>query len=393
MTMKKFDQGPKRFGGIAPLTCVLLVAILGMVAFAVDISWMVMTQSELQNAADAASHAGASKLADNFVLYSLPTQSATNKASLRAAAVTAAKSAAQTYAAYHSAGGVNLTLLASDIDVGFTNGSGTFTSYATNSSNYPNTVKATMRRDSSANTPLGLFFAPVLGISDANLVAPATAMLYTGTINSFKVGTANSGMMPLTYDINDWNNFIASGKDKAGVVNKDSSGNPILQIYGTVKDTGNFGLLSLNDSHVGASTISGWINEGVPPSDIQTLVNNKLIPLSAHNPKLWDWQGDTGFKATNAMDLNAHVGETYILPLFTPAVNTPVSYSAGVGQGANYFYNIVAFVGVKIMPASQTNRQVWIQPVAVSDPNFVLSNPVPAGTGTFSTAMSVRLTQ
>lgn len=394
MYLAKSARQSKRRGGIAPLTCVLLVAILGMVAFAVDISWMILTHSELQNAADSAAHAGASKLADNFVLHSLPTQSSNNKATLRAAAVTAAKAAAQSYAAYHAAGGINLTLPASDVDVGYTNAAGAFTSYSTNTNNFPNTVKVVMRRDTSANTPLSLFFAPVLGTSDINLTATASATLYTGTANSFKVGTANSGIMPVTYDVNDWNNFIASGKDKAGVANKDASGNPILQVYGTVKDKGNFGLLSLNDSHVGASTISSWIHDGVPPSDIQTLTNNKLIPLSAHNPALWDWQGDTGFKATNAMDLNSHVGETFMFPLFKPSVNTSSNYQAGVGQGANYFYNIVAFVGVKIMPTSQTNRQVWVQPVPISDPNLLLTNIVPAGTSsTFSTAVTVRLTQ
>src|SRR5260370_948517 len=43
-----------RQGGITPMACLLLPLILGMVAFAVDMSWLVLTRSELQNAAESA---------------------------------------------------------------------------------------------------------------------------------------------------------------------------------------------------------------------------------------------------------------------------------------------------------------------------------------------------
>lgn len=383
----------KRQGGIAPLTAIMMVVILAMVAFAVDISYLVLTASELQNVADSAALAGANKLGDNFVLYSLPTQSSTNKTSLRTAAIAAAVSSAKTYSTYNNAGGVSITLLDADIETGFTDATGKYTSSASDSSKYPNTVKVVARRDSSANTPLGLFFAPVLGVSKMNMTASATATLYTGTLNSLKVSTVSSGVLPVALDVNDWNNFLKTGQDRAGAVNTDTSGNPLLQIYGTIKDTGDFGLLSLNDSHAGASTVANWISNGVSPTEIQTLVNNKLLPLSSHDPNLWDWAGDTGFKASNAMDINAQVGKTYLLPLFTPYSNSP--YSAGVGNGSGYNFNIVQFVGVKIMPTNQTNKEVWIQPVVVNDPNQILTGITPADTtsSTFATSTLVKLTK
>src|SRR3989442_14474205 len=89
----------KRRGGITPLTCLLLPIILGMVAFAVGMSWIVLTRSELQNAADAAALAGADRLGDNYITYSLTTQTVANKASLISNAVRTAKSTAITYAA------------------------------------------------------------------------------------------------------------------------------------------------------------------------------------------------------------------------------------------------------------------------------------------------------
>ncbi len=153
---------------------------------------------------------------------------------------------------------------------------------------------------------------------------------------------------------------------------------------------GNFGLLSLDDSHVGASTITSWIQNGVPPSDVQSLVNNGLIPLSQHPANTWDWQGDTGFKAKNVMDMNGQVGQTFLLPLFQPKSSDPLNYQAGVGQGANYFYDIVQFVSVKIMPSPDNNRMVIIQPAASIQPSAVFApgSVVPMGTSSYTTTFA-----
>jgi hypothetical protein len=240
-----------------------------------------------------------------------------------------------------------------------------------------------MRRDSSANSPLGLFFAPVLGMDNLNVNASAGATLYGGVINSFKTGTMNSGMLPLTYDVNDWNAFLATGKDPDGSITKDANGNPSLVVYPSIKSTGNFGLLSLNDSHVGASTMANWIHNGVPSADIQALINNNLVPISAHSPTAWDWNGENGFKASNVMDVNQHAGKTFILPLFTPASTSP--YEAGAGNGSHYNYNIVQFVGVKIMQSNDINRTIIIQPAAITDPNMIFNNSTIAPVGTTTT--------
>ncbi len=58
-----------RRGAVAPLTAVLIVFILGMVAFAVDMGYIVQTKEELESAADSAAMAGAGKLMDYEVQY------------------------------------------------------------------------------------------------------------------------------------------------------------------------------------------------------------------------------------------------------------------------------------------------------------------------------------
>src|SRR5262249_3636438 len=143
---------------------------------------------------------------------------------------------------------------------------------------FPNTIKVTMRRDANANGVLKLFFAEIFGMSSINLTATASATIYGGTVNSVAVGRT----LPVTYDGNAWNTFLFTGKNPDGATSTDSSGYPQIQVYPTVKDPGNFGELSLDGSHTGASITAGWIDNGISSSDVSALKALHLIPLSAH---------------------------------------------------------------------------------------------------------------
>ncbi len=373
----------RRRGAIAPLAAILLVFLVGMVAFAVDTSWIALTRSELQNTADAAALAGAGQLMKGYVQYNLPKQSGTQKSSILTAAMASAKASAREFAAYNTAGSVGpLVLNDADIEFGFTDQVGNYT-VSTASGPYPNTVKVTMRRDSQANGPLKLFFAPVLGVDTINVLATASATCYSATYDTFALRKGDkAGMLPITYDVNFWNNFLSTGQDPDGNANVDASGNPVLQVYPSIKAPGNFGELSLDDSHTGAGTTAGWIAHGMSASDVQALTDNGLLPLSQHKADTWDWQGNSGFKASNVMEINANVGTTYYLPLFQPVTSNLSNYQAGVGQGANYYYDIVSFVSVTIMPSPKGSQQIWVQPGPTLDPSAVFGpgTVVPMGT-------------
>ena len=229
-----------------------------------------------------------------------------------------------------------------------------------------------------------------------DLAAPATATIYTGVVNSYKPPTDGQIMMlPMTLDVNDWKNFLKTGQALDGSVMKDANGNPQLQIYPSVKDEGNFGELSLNDSHVGASTTNSWITNGMGASDVNDLLNANLLPLTAHDATLWDWQGNPGFKSSNVQNVNDDVGTITWLPLFTPKSTAP-DYQAGVGQGSNYNYNIVAFVPVQVMQPDSFNRQIVVQPAPMADRFAVFDQAsiVPAGesSSAFATVLPPRLT-
>jgi Flp pilus assembly protein TadG len=378
-----------RRGAVVPLVALLLVFLVGMVAFGVDIGWIVLTESELQNAADAAALAGVKSLMDGYVEYNLPNRTSTQQATTLTNAKTNASNKAIQFAAYHTAGGVkNLVLNSSDIQFGFTDASG---NYSTTFSGFPNTIKVTMRRDSSANGTLNLFFGPVLGVSSRNVTCSAAATMYGGIFSSIQttlVGTAK--VLPLTYDQSAWNTFMSTGLDPDGNANT-YNGYPALQVYPSIKSPGNFGLLSLDGSHAGESYSSGWVTNGVSQSDINGLLSNNLLPLSSR-ANSWNWVGNTGMKNSLVSTIESYAGTAFLMPLFTPYNNgTPnaSNYSAGTGQGSNYYFNPVEWVGVVVVPAQ--NGGVWVQPGAFLDPNIIFSGggPVPVGTGSTSTTYNI----
>lgn len=375
---------PKRRGAIAPLTALLLVFLLAMVAFAVDLAWIVQTGTELQNAADAAALAGSQELMDPYVQYHLPGRTPGEKEAILSDAMTAATARAKEYAAHNTAGGVkNLTLLDADIEFGFTDDKNGYTKQSVHKG-YPNTIKLTLRRDATANGALGLFFGPILGRPTTDVLAQASSAIYGGSIQSFSAANGNVRMLPMTYDVAHWNAFLNTGLDPDGGLRTAADGSPILKVYESNKYKGNFGQLALDDDHAGSSEIRDWIDNGLNQADIDVLKSRNLLPLSAHDPNKWDWLGNPGFRASTVMAVNDYVGGVYILPLFKAKDSSPTNYQAGVGQGSKYDYNIVQFVAVRIMPTKQTNREIVVQPVAHADPNalFEPSSILPAGTTT-----------
>src|SRR4051812_45141705 len=197
----------RRRGIIAPLTALLLIPLIAMVAFAIDLGWIVVVQSDLQNAADSAALAGAAPLMDGYVQYatvkaaqsgSATTAQLASLSTITSNAKVSARAAAKQYAALNTAG-APLTLLDSDIEFGYTDSSG---SYSSSSSNFPNTVKVLLRRDSTNNTPVSLFFGKVIGKSSTSLTASAASTIYSAQLDSFKnVSGFKVYLLPMAYDV------------------------------------------------------------------------------------------------------------------------------------------------------------------------------------------------
>jgi Flp pilus assembly protein TadG len=386
-----------RRGAIAPLAAILWIVLIAMAAFAVDTSWIVLAQSELQNASDAAALAGVNQFQTYYPQYINPGSNSTS--TIIANAVAAARTAAENNAAANKAGGVSpLSLPDGDVIIGTTDASGNFTVYSAASPQFPNTVKVTLRRVSGTNGSLSLFFGPAVGVRSVDLTATATAVAYGGDADSFSTFDDGFGMLPMTYDKAFFDYFLSSGRDANGNINRNTNGNGVLDLYSNGSYAGNFGLLSLNDNNSNASQNRDWVDHGPSASDLSTLKNNNLIPLSNHPSNTWNWNGTPGFESTTVQEINDNfIGKTFIIPLyqayssdFNPSTGTGngTNYQGGTGSGSNYNYNIVAFAAVKIVdPTSYggaTNRDVIVQPVGLTsdDVIFKAGSVKPLGTST-----------
>ena len=406
------QHAASRRGAVVPLIALMMVPLTGMVAFAIDVAWIVQSRSDLQSAADAAALAGAEQLMNGYVQYSLPGQ--TQKSTIVTTAETSAKTYAKNFAGYNTAGGVSsLTLKDADIEFGFTDASNNYTPAPTYTG-FPNTVKVTMRLDSSANGSLRLFFAPIFGLTSSNVQVSAAATIYTANIVNFTPGSG-VGILPMTLDINAWDSYLQTGLSSDGTTHAAANGAPQMQVYPSPNlAPGNFGMLSLNDSSNSSSDISNWISNGMSSTDLANLHNEGLLPIQSPNPGLWDWKGAPGFKSS---DLNTlPVNQTFLLPVFEPVVGTPGSmYEAapgttyqstdkdpgdadvgGGGVGQNAYYNLVEFVGVQITTLDKST-DAYVEPAAVLVPSalYDVSTVVPAGTTStlITTFTTPKLTQ
>ncbi len=153
MTAMSLKSKKQRRGAIAVLAALLLVFMVGMVAFAVDLGYLALAKTQLQTAADSAALAGAAA---------------------SSLSVSGMQQVAQTCAGYNQVAGRNVQLNANDFQVGTWNSS-TCTFTAATGGATGTAVKVTVRTDSGDGGATPLFFGKVFGISSVNQQASAIA--------------------------------------------------------------------------------------------------------------------------------------------------------------------------------------------------------------------------
>jgi Flp pilus assembly protein TadG len=375
-----------RSGAFAPLTVILLVPLVGMLAFSIDIGYIVTTQAELQNAADAAALAGAQQLQALYNQYYLPQQSQQQSifttATTNTGLPTSPMYMAERFAYYNQAANVYLQVPDSDVILSYksTGASSLPPSYPVI---FPNTVTVTTRRDNVANTPLGLFFGQIFGVSQVTLTATASATIYTGDVNTLKViPGVNAHILPVALDINIWKKFFQTGLSPDGTIHAGPNGAPQLHVYPYPGNApGSFGLLDVGPPAQNVPAFRNWIDYGTTPNDVQYLLTNNMLPVSPTNPQ-W-WKCGPGLKSTLVTNFQDAMGAPNLIPLFIP-VNDGSNgqpYLAAQAQGSSASYNVCGFAGIVVTQAdaSGNNMDISVQPAAIVDPTAVLTNLQPAG--------------
>ncbi len=355
-----------RRGSILVLSTFLLIVAFALAAFAIDLGFITASRAELQKTADAAALAALIELGEGYGVGSSLTPAQVDAAARQAVVDVAAvnRAAGRTSVYADGARDVRLGQYVWNPDSG---------SWEKVWGQAPYTlVEVTLHRDQAGSTngdsPLSLYFAPVIGSRQANLVTQSTTALIPGAGVRVAPGSGRAAdVLPIALDLESWESLMAgNGPDQyrfdhdTGAVSSGTDGIREINIYPTGNQNlppGNRGTVDFGSSNNSTADLSRQIRYGLNEDDLSHF-GGKLSfedgPLIIN--------GDTGISAGIKDDLEAIKGKPRLMPLFTNVS----------GPGNNAMYTIVKFVGVRIMYVKLTgkpsSKAVIVQPAPfVSD--------------------------
>ncbi len=342
---------------------------MAMVAFAVDMGYICHVGTELQRTADAAALAAAETLLDEDELRGISNQSDDR---------IQAQTAINQLGAVNTAGRASISVLADDITFGYVSN----VSQPDNilASSFQNAVKVVVRRDSAANSPISLFFAPVIGKSQQSVRAEATAIMEAAIRGFSSPSHQQCKLLPYTLKVSDWNALFTSGQDNysynasTGQVTAGSDGIKEVKLFPLSGSTGNgkgsgggvtpgnFGTVDLGNPNNSTADLARQVLSGPNAQDFSYFPGNKIVLGSNGTLTL---QGDTGISAGVKDELESIKGKARIIPLYTSVS----------GNGNNAQFTITKFVGCRILnvqlTGSMSSKHVLIQPAFCVDYNGI----------------------
>jgi len=364
-----------RPGNILILVLLFLVVLVGVVAFAVDLGYLLVAKTELQVSADAAALAGTWELID---------QSMAGKES--SDCITAARATAQNFAGLNSVCTNSPALDANDA-----NGEdgeiviGTISSFndpnATMTYDDPsayNAVKVKVRRTSGQNGIVPFFFARVFGFDGAPAEATATAGFFKQAVGFRVPADGNLGILPFALDIDTWNKWENgeltddnwSWDAKTGAVVSGSDGIPEMNLY--PQDTGssaNRSTVNIGGSNNSTSRVARQILDGITADDLDYHGGS----LEFGDDGTMVLEADPGISAGFKDELATIIGQPRVIPIFSELT----------GNGGKAEYTIVKYVGVRVVEVDLTggDKRLMIQPAVVVMKGLIPSNGE-SGSGT-----------
>jgi Flp pilus assembly protein TadG len=368
------------------MAAILAVVLVGMVAFSVDIGYVLSAKEELQRSADAAALAACWDYGEKL-----------GQGNTSANAALMARSTAVQYALLNSVTNSPMTVdpntsndPSGDVVFGYiADFSDSASALQTDNPALYNATRVTMHKTSSANGEVPYFFARVFGMTGQVLSATATA----GIIRDIKgfqapLGGGNLNILPFALDQATWNNLVNnSGNDQwqwnssTSTSSAGSDGLVEVNLYpqGT-GSPGNRGTVDIGGSNNSTADIARQILEGVSPDDLAHHGGSLEFDASGKLPL----NGDTGISAGVKDELASIIGQPRIIPIFETV--------SGNGNNANY--SIVKWQGIRIMAVkltgSMSQKHVTIQVCPVLTKGVIPSTTSGTSSYVFSPVVLVR---
>lgn len=346
-----------RSGAVAVFTLFILVAMMVIVALAIDVGYLVFVDTELQRTADAAAIAATWRLVEQEGL-GVP---------LSPDDAEAVRTTASRFASLNGVANSTVSLAAADVTIGnlaYPFSAGSVMTFA--DPGHFNAVKVRVRKTSSAdgNGTVPLFFARILGVNGCDMQREATAA-FLGNSSGFRTPSdgRNLDILPFALDKTTWDDLLAGGGSDdyrwdpdAKCIRNGPDGVREVNLYpqGT-GSPGNRGTVDIGASNNSTADICRQIRCGISPSDLAHLGGKLEFDRDG---KLY-LNGDTGISAGVKDDLASILGQRRIIPVFETVA----------GPGNNATYTIVGFSGIRIMhvklTGSPSQKQVMIQPARI----------------------------
>ena len=341
-TAKTPGKPQKRPGVTVVLVAVMIIPLMAMVAFAVDYGYLTVQRSELQRAADAAVLAAVPELipatdgSQDLDAVRARVKEYVNENIGGVTSVTAANGDVTTT--------YDFTVLDADIEIGrydpTTIYSGNVTLFNTGTFD---AVRVKLRRDASANGPISLFFANVLGFGSQEMEVTATSVLRRadgmkaqGDLLPFAINTLTWDALPAGTNFNIY--------DDNRVRTADGSLVP-----------GNWGTVDAGYENNSTHDLNGQIIEGLREADVaQLYIEGRITdPTEVQTPVVF--QAETGLSVGMKSAVQQIYGQTRIIPIYDTIVGDDIT--ARVAGGNNTEFNIVKWGVVTVIDSRWTGAQ------------------------------------
>lgn len=342
----RLRRSKQRRGAALVFGLFLSVALVTLTAIAIDFGHIHVAETEMRRSADAAALAGCWEMFDQqFANSSNPdmefevTQSA------------------GTAALWNRIDGDSPVFGIDDVQLG---NYGVDQPWDTSNPDNFNAVKVVVRRQSTVNGELPLFFGALTGRNYQSMKTEAIAAMFRSISGFYEPPGFGSTveLLPFALDLESWEQAVAGATDDDfrfvnGQVQNGSDGVCETNLY--PKGTGapgNRGTVDIGGSNNSTNDIARQIVHGISRQDFIDLGK----PLAFDEQGELDLNGDTGISAGVKDELASIIGKVRIIPIYT----------AVGGNGNNAMYTIVRFEGVRILDVKLTGKpnqkRVIIQP-------------------------------
>ncbi|NIA06030.1 MAG: hypothetical protein GWP14_00065 [Actinobacteria bacterium] len=379
-------QRGARKGAVIVMVAILLVALLGCAALAVDVGYLYVARAELQRSADAAALAGAQALGRGLESPFGEYISAND-----------IYSQAEKYAGLNAVVGTGVEVNRnSDIKIGYlANPRDLSVPLQTVALDQCNAVQVIARRDSSnTDGEVKLFFAPIWGINSSEVSASAIAVL-DDRFYAYRGGNA----IPFTLHVDTWDDEIIQGNgadgygyDKyTGDVTSSPDGVPEVKLFPNKEGSGccckrrgkgcgnsnngagNFGILHIGSGSLGVPTLRDQIRNGISQDDFTDLTGEPMVKFydyDSGNAVSYGINGNPGIKAGIESAIQEKVGQ--VVGFF---LHDSVS-----GTGSNATFNVIAMRFGRVMAVNLNgkNKAIIIQPVPYYSSGVLTSPNAPS---------------